>query len=445
MKNENTLYHKRARDILGKPFTSIVSRYLGVSIAIGIVTGLVIGVFRWIIDHTLTLLTIIYPFMGKHPLVLIPYVLGTFIVAWLIGKIVKPYEEDVVRSGVTQLKAVLLGRHRIHWWPVLWRKFVASLLTICPGLFLGREGPSIQIGACIGACFNEKIFHLTDKDKYLLMECGVAAGLSAAFSAPLAGTMFLLEEMTHNFNSRIWIPALTSSIVSAFITFLFFGTKPCLYIPITTKLPVASYPWLIVAGVVIGFLAYCFQFAALNLTWWYSKITFIPKEFHSIIPLLLVIPVGLWNPYILGGSHNFIKYVTNMSLSTNWKVMVAILLVYFILRFGGTIIAYGATVPGGIFMPLFVLGTVVGALTGTILIHMGIIPASCYVNVIIISMAAYFGGAEGLPFTAILLVTEMVGSVEQILPMTLITLVAYYVNRLLGGRPSLYDAMLEEK
>ena len=81
MKGENTLYHKRARDILGKPFTFIVSRYLGVSIAIGI--------------------------------------LGTFIVAWLIGKIVKPYETDVVRSGVTQLKAVLLGKHRIHWWPVL--------------------------------------------------------------------------------------------------------------------------------------------------------------------------------------------------------------------------------------------------------------------------------------------------------------------------------------
>ena len=122
-------------------------------------------------------------------------------------------------------------------------------------------------------------------------------------------------------------------------------------------------------------MAYCFQFAALNLTWWYSKVTFIPKEFHSIIPLLLVIPVGLWNPYILGGSYDFIKYVTNKSLTTNWQAMVAILLVYFILRFGGTMIAYGATVPGGIFMPLFVLGTVIGALTGTILIHMGIIPS----------------------------------------------------------------------
>ena len=108
-----------------------------------------------------------------------------------------------------------------------------------------------------------------------------------------------------------------------------------LYIPITTKLPVASYPWLIIAGVwpCSVFLADCFQFAALNLTWWYSKFTFIPKEFHSIIPLLLVIPVGLWDPYILGGSHDFIKYVTNIMFQRIWQAMVAILLVYFILRF----------------------------------------------------------------------------------------------------------------
>lgn len=445
MKNEQTFPHKRARDILGKPFVSIVSRYLGVSVAIGIFTGLIVGIFRWIIDHSLILLTIIYPYLGHHPLMLIPYVVGTVFIAWLIGIIVKPYETDVVRSGVTQLKAVLLGRHTIQWWPVLWRKFVASLLTICPGLFLGREGPCIQMGACIGAGFNEKFFHLKNKDRYLLMECGVAAGLSAAFSAPLAGTMFLLEEMTHNFSARIWMPALTSSIVSAFITFLFFGLKPCLYIPLPTQLPVGSYPWLIIGGMIIGFLGYCFQYAALNLTWWYSKVTVIPHEFHSIIPLLLVIPVGLWNPHILGGSHDFITYVTKMSLAMNWKTMVVLLLVYFILRFTGTMIAFGATVPGGIFMPLFVLGTVMGGLMGTVLIHIGIIPTSCYLNVIVISMAAYFGCAEGLPFTAILLVTEMVGSVEQILPMTLITLVAYYVTRLLGGRPSLYGAMLEEK
>lgn len=189
------------------------------------------------------------------------------------------------------------------------------------------------------------------------MECGIAAGLSAAFSAPLAGTMFLIEEMTHSFNTRIWLPALTSSVVSALVTFLFFGTKPCLFLPLTTKLPVNSYPWLIAMGIVSGALAYCFQFANLNLTWWYSKVTFLPKQFHSIIPLLLVIPVGLWNPYILGGSHNFIKFVTNMSPTNGWQTMLVTLIIYFVLRFGRTMIAYGANVPGGIFMPLFVLGS----------------------------------------------------------------------------------------
>lgn len=277
------------------------------------------------------------------------------------------------------------------------------------------------------------------------MECGIAAGLSAAFSAPLAGTMFLIEEMTHSFNTRIWLPALTSSVVSALVTFLFFGTKPCLFLPLTTKLPVNSYPWLIAMGIVSGALAYCFQFATLNLTWWYSKVTFLPKQFHSIIPLLLVIPVGLWNPYILGGSHNFIKFVTNMSPTNGWQTMLVTLIIYFVLRFGRTMIAYGANVPGGIFMPLFVLGSLLGAFFGTLLIHLGVIPASCYLNIIVISMAAFFGGTEGLPFTAIVLVTEMVGAVEQLLPMTLITLVAYYVNRLLGGQPSLYEAMLQEK
>lgn len=76
-------------------------------------------------------------------------------------------------------------------------------------------------------------------------------------------------------------------------------------------------------------------------------------------------------------------------------------------------LAYGATVPGGIFMPIFVLGSVIGAIAGIVMIHAGIIPASCYLNIIAISMAAYFGAAEGVPFSAILLVTEMVGTIPD--------------------------------
>lgn len=81
MKNENTVPVKRARDILGRPFTAHVPRYLGISVVIGLLTGLVIGTFRWLIDQSLNLLTIIYPYMGKHPLTLIPYLIATLIIA----------------------------------------------------------------------------------------------------------------------------------------------------------------------------------------------------------------------------------------------------------------------------------------------------------------------------------------------------------------------------
>ncbi|MFR0771169.1 MAG: chloride channel protein [Limosilactobacillus pontis] len=85
-----------------------------------------------------------------------------------------------------------------------------------------------------------------------------------------------------------------------------------------------------------------------------------------------------------------------------------------------------------------------GAIAGITMIHAGIIPASCYLNIIAISMAAFFGAAEGAPFSAILLVTEMVGSIQQIFPMMMLTFIAYYVSMLLGARPSIYNALRQQ-
>ena len=86
--------------------------------------------------QTLILLTIVYPYLGSHPLMTIPYILGTLIVVWLIAKIIRPELFDVVGSGVPQIEAILIGKHQMNWWSVLWRKFVSGLLTICPELFL---------------------------------------------------------------------------------------------------------------------------------------------------------------------------------------------------------------------------------------------------------------------------------------------------------------------
>lgn len=115
-------------------------------------------------------------------------------------------------------------------------------------------------------------------------------------------------------------------------------------------------------------------------------------------------------------------------------------LIWFIVRFIFSMISYGASVPGGIFMPILVLGALLGVVFAVIMIHFNIAPKRCYGIIIVTSMCAYFGAIEKAPFTALTLLTEMVGSVEQIFPMLITTFIAYFVLDLLGGKP-IYAAL----
>lgn len=429
---------KRARDVLGKPMSMAFISLIGKSIVVGIITGLIVGVFRWIIDQTMKLLMMVYPIMAAHLRYLLPYLIGTLVIGLLLSRVLKPYLRDLPGSGVPQIEAVLLGEHHMNAGQVLWRKFVGGLLAICLGLFLGREGPCIQMGACVGQLLGEH-FTISEKEKRFLLECGVAAGLAAAFSASLAGVIFLMEEITFSFQPQGCITALAAAISADFITILFFGVRPCLYLPVHMNLPKESYLWLVVLGIIIGLLAYGYQYTLLNLRWWYSKIR-IPAIYHCLIPLFLVVPIGLWNAKILGGSHVFIAYIASLDKSNHLTSLLGFLVVFFLVRFIFSMISYGA---GGIFMPILVLGALIGAIAGVVMIHQGAVPTSCYLNLVVISMAAYFGVIEEAPFTAITLLTEMVGSVDQVLPMTILTFITYITSNLLGGQP-IYVALRRE-
>lgn len=431
---------KRARDILNRPFSLAFISLIGKGIIIGLLTGLLVSIFRWIIDHTMKLLTIVYPYMAAHPIYILPYLLGTLVIVWVLSRILKSSLTDLVGSGVPQIEAILLNEHQMNAKTILWKKFVGGLLAICPGLFLGREGPCIQMGACIGQIYGQ---HSSNKtEQRFLVECGVAAGLAAAFSAPLAGVIFLIEEITFDFHPKACITALAATISADLVTIMFFGVKPCLYLPLHTNLPWRTYIWLPLLGIIIGILSFGYQWTLLNLRWWYSKLRF-PSIYHSVVPLVLVIPIGLWNAHILGGSHDFITYVTNMSINRPWLSMLTTLGIFLIVRFVFSMVSYGASVPGGIFMPILVIGALIGGMAATIMIHQALIPTSCYLNIIVISMAAYFGAIEEAPFTAITLLTEMVGSVDQIFPIAILTFVAYVTSSLLGGKP-IYAALREE-
>ena len=435
---------KTAKQVLAKPFTSNFFFIFLQGIMIGMITGLIVGTFRWIIDHTMKFLFFIYPLMRQKPIYLIPYVIATLLIVFILGQVIKPVLNNITGSGVPQVEAVMLNENKMNWWSILWRKYVGGLLAICPGLFLGREGPCIQMGAMVGQAFGENLFHADPDDLKRLQGCGIAAGLSAAFSAPLAGVFFLVEEITFNFTPKEVLTALAAAMSSDLMTLFFFGTQPCLYLPLEKSLPLTSYWFVTIMGVALGLLAHLYQYCLLSLKPVYSKLTKIPKIYHSIIPLLLVIPIGLWNATLLGGSHDFISSLFEpifmKNIQTGTLSLMLLPLIWFIVRFIFSMISYGASVPGGIFMPILVLGALLGVIFAVIMIHFNIAPKRCYGIIIVTSMCAYFGAIEKAPFTALTLLTEMVGSVEQIFPMLITTFIAYFVLYLLGGKP-IYAAL----
>lgn len=165
------------------------------------------------------------------------------------GASVENHLFDIVGSGVPQVEDVLHDEHWMSWWSVLWRKYLIGLMAICPGLFLGREGPCIQMGAAVGQGLAEKCFKSSRHETKVIIACGIAAGLSAAFSAPLAGALFLLEEITYTFESQTWLTALTAAIASDLVTLLFLARDHACGCPLPIvchRLPI--FPWLCLAS-----------------------------------------------------------------------------------------------------------------------------------------------------------------------------------------------------
>ena len=132
----------------------------------------------------------------------------------------------------------------------------------------------------------------------------------------------------------------------------------------------------------------------------------------------------------------------NVKAFGSWDFLLLPIL-FLLIRFVFSMLSYGSSVPGGIFMPILVLGALLGIICANIMIKSQIILPTYFPHILVISMAAYFGAIEKAPFTAIMLLTEMIGTVQQVLPMIIVTFVAYYILDILGGKPIYEDLRLQ--
>ncbi|MCP8858604.1 ClC family H(+)/Cl(-) exchange transporter [Latilactobacillus curvatus] len=408
-------------------------RFVGKGLLVGAFTGLVVSLFRLAIEKGLAFVITIYQGLNAHPWYWVPLVGANLLIGLLVAQLLKK-EPNISGSGIPQVEGQLEGEFDFNWWSILWRKFVGGILSIAPGLFLGREGPSIQLGAAVGQGVAAKLLN-RGADRRILIASGAAAGLSAAFNAPIAGTFFVLEEIYHNFSPLVWVTSLASAIAANFISLNFFGLTPTLHITYSQSLPINQYWHLLILGVVLGLLGYAYQKVLLWLPQLYVKIP-LPKAYTGLVPLLCVLPIGYFWPEILGGGNGLIAHL-GQNLPT-----ISVVAGLFLLRFVFSMISYGSGLPGGIFLPILSLGALIGALYGLIMVQLGWLAPVYVPNLIIFAMGGYFAGIGKAPFTAILLVTEMVGSLVHLMPLAILSLVAYIVVDLMGGAP-IYASLLQ--
>lgn len=422
MKNFDVITHAEERNV------KLVLKGL----LVGIITSFIVILYRFALSYAEDFAFLTYNYIKSHKYLIPIWFIILIILAFIVGKLIdkEPY---IGGSGIPQVKGVMGGYLKNRPLSIIINKFIGGTLAIVSGLSLGREGPSVQLGACTGDIISKK-FNSTRLESRLLMSSGATAGLAAAFNAPLSGVLFSLEEIYKYFSPLVLLSTITAAVAADFISKQFFGLEPVFNFANAVPIPLRDYWLLLILGILLGAFGAFYNWFTLKTQEIYAKIK-CSSSVKLMIPFLLAGVLGLLFPVVLCGGHAIVEELTLTST-------LSLLLLMLIAKFLFSTISFGSGAPGGIFFPLLIIGGTFGAVFGYIAInYIGISP-ELFNNFIILSMAGYFTAIVRAPITGIILITEMTGSFSHLLSLTIVSITAYIVADLLKSAP-IYDSLLE--
>lgn len=353
-------------------------------------------------------------------------------VAWLMVRTIAP---EASGSGVPEIEGALLYARPIFWRRLLPVKFFGGILAISANMVLGREGPTIQIGGNLGKML-AVWFRMSKRRCDTLILAGAAAGLATAFSAPLAGVLFVLEEMRHAFNfsftnfSMVAICCVAATIVQH----LMIGTQPAIQMEVFDLPSLSSLGWFFLFGIVIGFAGLLFNIVLMRCLNRADRFSLKKRIVFVLFTGALIGYLGYVQPNLVGGGYHIIEQSLSMRPS------LALLLVLLAVRFFTTMLCYTTGVPGGIFAPMLALGTLLG-LACSYFLQWSVDPSIHPGMFAVAGMGALFSAAVRAPLTGIVLVVEMTQNYSLILPLMVTCLTSTTVVQLWGNQP-IYTQLL---
>jgi len=346
---------------------------------------------------------------------------------WLTAR----FAPHAAGSGIQHVEGVergLLARWRLF--PLLWVKFVGGVIGIgAGGLLLGREGPTVQMGATLADHVGAR-FGLDDASRKTLLAVGAGAGLAGAFNAPLAGVIFVAEELKLPFRPAIYLGTLFASLLTEVCCRL--ALEPLAEMPAHGSVSQTLAPALVV-GALAGALGAGFNAGVLRALAGADRLRArVPGwALGAALGVLLAI-VAVWQPALPGGGVDYAERVLSGSVAP--AEALPLLLASFVL----TLASYAIGAPGGVFAPLLVIGAFFGQTLQQL------VPAAPLAGCAVAGMAGIFAGVVRAPLTGAVLLFEMTGSSELVPALVAASLAGHAVANRLKSAP-LYESLLERE
>ena len=403
--------------------------FLLLSLLIGALTGLAVVAFIVVTER---LGMRLYPVgSAAWRRVLIP-VAGSLAMGFLLYR----YFPNARGSGVPQTKAALFAGDGFISLRTVLGKFFCTATTLASGIPLGREGPSVQVGAGIGSVLGRWLGLRPEKVKALI-PVGAAAAIAAAFNTPMAAVLFSLEEVMGDMHAPILGSVVLASATSWAVLRLLLGNNPLFKVPQYTlvhPLELAIYALLGIAG---GFLSVAFTRLLLEMRKFFLHLPKSTRWWHPVVGGVTVGLMGWFVPQVLGVGYSYV----GSALDGTMALKLMLLLV--VLKLIGVTTSYASGNAGGIFGPSLFLGAMLGGAIGTVAHHLLPGYTATPGAYALVGMGALFAGIIRAPMTSVLMIFEMTRDYAVIVPLMIANLTSFFISSRFQKQP-IYEALAHQ-